>query len=196
MAEPARKLPTYDDIIALPENVTGEIIDGGLVVSPRPASPHAFASSAIGGDLQPAFGRRGGGRGPGGWWILDEPELHLGGHVLVPDLAGWRRERLPTLPTGVGFTVAPDWICEVVSPSSVRHDRVRKMQLYATFEVAFLWLVDPLARVVESYRLEKGAWVVAGTWGGSETVRVPPFQDVELELDEWWLPEEAEDTGQ
>lgn len=194
MEEPARKRATHDDIIALPENVVGEIIDGELVVSPRPAPPHALASSVIGGDLQPAFGRRGGGRGPGGWWILDEPELHLGAHVLVPDLAGWRRERLPTLPEATGFTVAPDWVCEVVSPSSARRDRVRKMQLYASFQVAALWLVDPLARVLESYRLEGGAWVVAGTWGGSVTVRVPPFQGIELDLDEWWIPAEPDDA--
>jgi Uma2 family endonuclease len=169
-------------------------IDGELVVSPRPAPPHAQAASAIGGDLQPAFGRRGGGRGPGGWWILDEPELHLGDHVLVPDLAGWRRERLPTLPEGAGFTVPPDWICEVISPSSIQRDRVRKMHLYASFAVSALWLVDPLARVLESYRLDGGAWVVAGSWAGSETVRVPPFQDIELDLDEWWLPQQTPDS--
>ena len=194
MAEPARKYATYDDLVALPENVTGEIIDGELVVSPRPAPPHALAITSISGELQPAFGRRGGGRGPGGWWILVEPELHLGGHVLVPDLAGWRRERLPTLPETVGFTVAPDWVCEVVSPSSVRRDRVRKMQLYASFQIPNLWLVDPLARVLESYRLDQGAWVVAGTWGGSETARVPPFEDIELDLDEWWVPGQEGDV--
>ena len=105
---------TYADILALPENVVGEIIQGDLVVSPRPAPPHALASSNIGVDLIPPFGRGRG--GPGGWWILDEPELHLGPHVLVPDLAGWRRERMPVLPTEAFFTVAPDWVCEVLSP--------------------------------------------------------------------------------
>lgn len=191
MAEPAMKTATYDDILGLPENMTGEIIDGELVVSPRPAAPHAVAGSAAGGVLNFQFGgRSGGGGGSGGWWILFEPELHLGGHVLVPDIAGWRRERLPSPGQGVAFTVAPDWVCEVVSPSSARHDRVRKMPLYASFGVPFLWLIDPLVRVLEAYRLDGGRWVVEGSWGGAETVRVPPFDEVALELDRWWLPEE------
>jgi Uma2 family endonuclease len=195
MTEPARKRPTYDDIVALPDGVTGEILDGELVVSPRPSQPHALASSNILIDVGQAFGRGGGGRGPGGWWVLIEPELHLGGHVLVPDLAAWRRERLPTLTQAVGVTVVPDWVCEVVSPSTARRDRVRKMPLYASLGVAHLWLVDPLARVVESYHLEQNAWVVAGTWGGAETARVPPFHEIDLDLGAWWLPEEDPSEG-
>src|SRR6476646_4505786 len=107
---------TYADIEALPPNQVGEIVRGVLYANPRPASPHAAAASAVGEELGPPF-KRGRG-GPGGWVILDEPELHLGEDVLVPDLAGWRRERMPELPRAAFFTLAPDWACEVLSPST------------------------------------------------------------------------------
>lgn len=182
---------TLADLATLPENVVGEIIDGELVVSPRPAPAHAVAGSVLGGDLVGSFGGSGGGsRGPGGWWIIDEPELHLDGHVLVPDLAGWRRERLPSLRGFTAFTVAPDWVCEIVSPSSVRRDRVVKTAIYASLGVPHMWLVDPDAQVVESYQLTDGRWTVAAVEGGAEVVRLPPFDAVELDLGRWWLPEE------
>src|SRR5436305_207687 len=127
--EPARKRATYADIEALPEHLTGEILDGELFVSPRPAPPHAEASSALGVILGGPF--RFGRGGPGGWRILDEPELHLGGDVVVPDLAGWRLERMPALPKIAWFELAPDSVCEVLSPSTVVHDRHRKLAFYA-----------------------------------------------------------------
>ena len=184
---------TYDDLLELPENVVGEILDGELIVSPRPASPHALARSAIGGGLFPPFNRRGGGTGgPGGWWILDEPELHLHGDVVVPDVAGWRRERMPSLPSTVAFELPPDWVCEVVSPSTTRIDRKRKMPIYAREQVAHLWLVDPLARTLEVLRLEGGRWSVLAVHAGDERVRAEPFDAIELELSSWWAgPEET-----
>ncbi len=178
---------TYADILALPENVVGEIIQGDLVVSPRPAPPHALASSNIGVDLIPPFGRGRG--GPGGWWILDEPELHLGPHVLVPDLAGWRRERMPVLPTEAFFTVAPDWVCEVLSPSSGRIDRMRKLPIYLEHEVSWAWLVDPLARTLEVFERVAGRWTLASLHEGDATVRAVPFDAVEIEMGGWWIPE-------
>src|SRR5438105_1197571 len=133
------KIPaTYRDLERLPEHVVGELIHGELIVSPRPASPHALAASAIGSDLGGSFHRPPGDRGPGGWWILDEPELHFGEDVLVPDLAGWRRERMPRVPNVPAFELAPDWICEVVSPSTERVDRSSKMGIYARVKVAHL----------------------------------------------------------
>ena len=198
MAQAARRQEsqaTLADIAALPDNVNGEIIDGELIASPRPAPAHALAASAVGGELFGSFGGAGGsGPGPGGWWILDEPELHLGGHVLVPDVAGWRRERLPSLRGFTAFTVTPDWVCEVVSPSSVRRDRVRKMAIYAALGVSYAWIVDPDAQVVESYQLIDGRWTVAAAEGGAETVRLPPFDAVELDIGRWWLPEEPAST--
>jgi len=168
--------------------LSAEIIDGDLYASPRPASPHALASSAIGSDL---FGRfndpPGSEPGPGGWWILIEPELHLGPDVLVPDIAGWRRERMPVLPNVVGFTLAPDWLCEVVSPSTRALDRTRKMRIYARETVPHCWLVDPLTRTLEVYRLEAGGWVLTDTFGGATRVRAEPFAAVELDLRRWWL---------
>src|SRR5947209_1469025 len=115
MGEPKRRAATYDDLRHLPENVVGEIIDGELIVSPRPSVPHSVAASVMGGDLNNSFHRPGGGGGPGGWWILDEPELHLGKDVIVPDLAGWRRERMPRMPNAAAVELAPDWVCEVIS---------------------------------------------------------------------------------
>jgi len=186
MVLPKRKPATYQDLVDLPENVVGEILDGALHVSPRPASPHAQAASMLHLDIGPFQRRRSGGGGPGGWWILFEPELHLGADVLVPDLAGWRVERMPEYPNVAGFELAPDWVCEVVSPSSARHDRVRKSAKYATAGVNWLWLVDPLEQTLEAYRLENGRWLRLGGWDGADVARVEPFEAIELDLAGWW----------
>lgn len=189
----APKFATYADLLALPEHVVGEILDGELVVSPRPAPRHARASSLLGMDLAPFQFRRKGGSGPGGWQILDEPELHFGRNVMVPDLAGWTLERLPRLPDTAWFELAPDWVCEVVSPSSARIDRVRKMPKYAAEGVAWLWLVDPLAQTLDAFRLHEGSWLLLGSWGGGAVARVQPFDAIELDLTGWWQdPEPAE----
>src|SRR5206468_5389286 len=182
-----RRRATYADLLEVPEHLVAEIIDGELFTSPRPASPHPLAASAIGSALFDRFnGPPGGADAPGGWWILDEPELHLGDDVLVPDLAGWRRERMPVLPDVVGFTLAPDWVCEVISPSTAHIDRGRKLRVYAREQVAHLWFVDPLARTIEVYRLEGERWVVAGTYEGAGMLRLEPFAAVELDVSRWW----------
>ena len=187
--QPARRRATYQDIIDLPEHVVGEIVDGELYASPRPASPHAWACSAIGQELGP-FSRRPGEPGvPGGWWILFEPELHFAADVLVPDLAGWRHERMPKVPNVAYFELAPDWVCEVVSPTTGRLDRVRKMPVYAREHVRHLWLVDPILRTLEVYRLDGARWIVASTHGGQEPARAEPFEALELDLSRWWLEE-------
>ena len=188
MTSPRRRA-TYDDLVKVPDTMVAEIIDGDLIVSPRPATPHAFAGSLIGSDLIGSFhGPPGSGARSGGWWILFEPELHFEEDVLVPDLAGWRRERLPVLPNVAAMTQAPDWACEILSPSTGAIDRGRKMRLYAREGVDHLWLVDPLARTLEVYRLEGGRWIVASTHGGEDLVRAEPFAAVELALERWWLP--------
>jgi Uma2 family endonuclease len=185
MADVTARRATYDDILALPPHVTGQIADGELFTSPRPAGDHAIFTSGLGADLGGPFMRGRG--GPGGWWIVDEPELHLDDDVLVPDLAGWRRERLPEYPAGAFVTVAPDWVCEVLSPATARFDRTRKMSAYARAAVSHLWLVDPHARTLESYRLESGRWLVAGSWGEDDVVRAEPFAVVEVALGTLWL---------
>ena len=165
-----------------------ELIDGDLIVSPRPASPHARSATALGADLFEGFdGPPGSPTKPGGWWLLFEPELHLGRDVLVPDIAAWRRERMPALPNVAAFTQAPDWVCEVVSPATGAVDRGRKMHVYAREGVRHLWIVDPLQRTLEVYRLEGGRWVVASTHGGTDPLVAEPFDAVTLDPARWWL---------
>jgi Uma2 family endonuclease len=182
--KPPGREATYADIESLPPNVVGEIIAGELYVSPRPAVKHTRASSRLGGELGGPFDRGRG--GPGGWVLLDEPELHLQKDVLVPDLAGWRRERMPQLPEGVGITLAPDWVCEVLSPSTERLDRARKMAVYAREGVRHLWLVDPAPQTLEVYRLENGRWSLLDTQAGTVSVRAEPFEALALELGALW----------
>lgn len=185
---PARRRATYDDLLQVPGHMVAEIVDGELYATPRPASPHARAASGVGSDLWGLFDRPPGGPGgPGGWWILFEPELHLGTDVVVPDVAGWRRERMPRLPNVAFFEQAPDWACEVVSPTTGGLDRGHKMHVYARENVSHLWLVDPLAKTLEVYRLRAERWVVVDTYSGSERVRAEPFDAVDLELARWWL---------
>jgi len=174
----------YAELEKLPSNVVGEIVGGELYASPRPASPHTRAASRLGGELAGPFDRGRG--GPGGWVILDEPELHRGEDVLVPDLAGWRRERMPEMPHTAAFTLAPDWACEVLSPSTATLDRARKMAVYAREGVKHFWLVDPVLRTLEVYRLENGRWSLLGTHAGAVTVHAEPFEALALELGALW----------
>lgn len=184
MGAPAKRRATYADLLAVPHHLVAEILDGTLVTNPRPASSHAMASSVLGIELGGPFMRGKG--GPGGWVLLDEPELHLHGDVLVPDLAGWRRERMPELPDAAAFELAPDWICEVLSPSTAPVDRAEKLPIYARERVAHAWLVDPIGQTLEAFRLEEGRWVLLGTWRGDAKVRVEPFTEIELELSGLW----------
>ena len=184
---PAQRRATYEDLLQVPDRFIAEIIDGELLTSPRPASPHARSASTITQDLGPFDRRPGSLGGPGGWWILFEPEVHFGADVLVPDLAGWRRDRMPVLENVPYFEQAPDWVCEVISPSTGRTDRVRKMPIYAHEQVAHIWLVDPLQRTLEVYRLEGQGWFLVGSHGDSESVHAEPFEAIEIDISRWWL---------
>jgi len=183
---PAKRKATYDDLLLLPEHVVGEIIAGDLIVSPRPASRHARAAYKIASAMEPFDGPRDG--GPGGWWFLFEPELHLHTDVLVPDVAGWRQEKMPELADVVAFEQPPDWICEVLSPSTAKVDRARKMEVYARFGVGHAWLVDPVDKTLEVYRLEHGSWLMVKVFADEVMVRAEPFDAVELDLSRWWMP--------
>ncbi len=165
-------------------HVVGELIGGVLEVSPRPAPPHAVAHSGLSGQLTPPFSWGRG--GPGGWWILTEPELHLGSDVLVPDLGGWRRDRMEEMPETAYFELPPDWVCEIVSPATARVDRVLKLPVYASAGVAWAWLVDPIARSLEVFRGADRTWVLHSTHSGDDIVRAEPFAAVELELSLVW----------
>jgi len=184
--KPARRHATYDDVRDASDLLVAELIEGDLYTSPRPAMPHARAASALGQDLRSFDAPPGDPDTPGGWWIIDEPELHFGADVLVPDLAGWRRERMPTFPDTPAVTLAPDWACEILSSTTAALDRTRKMPIYARNGVAHLWLIDPSARTLEVYRLEGERWMVASSHSGSTSVRAEPFAAIELDMRRWW----------
>ncbi len=187
MRAPARKPATYEDLRLLPESMVGEIIDGELFASPRPAIRHAKVSSVLGMDLGGPFHRGRG--GPGGWWILYEPELHFGKDVLVPDLAGWKLERMPGLPDVPYFELAPNWVCEVLSPSTAKLDLVRKLPRYARAAVEHAWVIDPIHRTLEVFRNEHERWVLVDAFAGDDKIRAQPFEAIELELGALWLEE-------
>ena len=175
---------TYEDLLAVPDHLVAEIIDGELVTSPRPAPRHADAGSGLGAVLRLAFDRGSG--GPGGWRIIAEPELHLGGDVLVPDIAGWRRARLPHLPDVAHFPLAPDWVCEVLSPSTAVLDRGKKLRIYAREGLAHVWLVDPLAQRVEVLRRDGAEWLLVAVAQGQGSLRAEPFDAIEIDLTLLW----------
>jgi Uma2 family endonuclease len=175
---------TYDDLIAAPENLVAEIVDGELWTSPRPALRHSRAASGLGFRVGSAFGQGGG--GPGGWQILVEPELHLGQHALVPDITGWRRERMPQVPDAAYATLAPDWVCEVLSPSTAMLDRTGKQRIYAEHGVGHMWLLDPIQQTLEVLRLDGSRWTLLGTFAGNAVVHAEPFDAIELDLRALW----------
>ena len=184
MGSPARKPATYDDLLKLPDDKIGEIVDGELYASPRPGAPHSGCAFELSLDLGAPFQRGQG--GPGGWLFLFEPELHLGDDTLVPDLGGWRRERLPKVPDAPAVTVAPDWVCEILSPSTERLDRARKLPAYARHGVGHAWLINPQARTLEVYGREGARWVLVATHADDAIARAEPFDAIELDLLRLW----------
>lgn len=178
---------TYQDVLDAPPNMVAEIASGRLHLHPRPALRHSSATFAMAGELYRPFQ---GGSGPGGWRFMVEPELHLGPEahpdILVPDLAGWRLDRMPSLTDAAFVTLAPDWLCEILSPSTRRFDLGEKRALYATHGVAHLWLLDPDARTLEAFTLLAGKWVLDATFRDDEEVRAAPFEAVGLSLGALW----------
>jgi hypothetical protein len=178
------KRATYDDLLAVPEHLVAEILFGQLVTHPRPAPRHASAAMALGGVLAPPF--QFAKAGPGGWIFMVEPELHLGEHVAVPDLAAWRRERLPALPETAWIETPPDWVCEVLSPSTERYDRGDKRTIYAEAGVGFLWHVDPVLKMLEVFELRDGKWMLSGVFHDDAEVAAPPFAEASFRLGLLW----------
>lgn len=177
----------YSRLEALPPNLVGEIINGQLHTHPRPAGPHAVAHSTLSMDIGSAYHLGRG--GPGGWWIIIEPELHFvrDTEVLVPDIAGWRRERMLKVPTDHRFMIIPDWICEILSPSTAKLDRVEKMPVYARYGVRYLWLVDPLAKTLEVFQLNDHRWTLLATYQDETEVCIAPFQEIIIALKQLWV---------
>lgn len=179
-----RRPATYRDVLEAPPNLVAELVGGALHLSPRPASRHARASFKLGGRLDAPFDDGVG--GPGGWYFAFEPELHLGSDVVVPDLAGWRRERLGEYPDVPYFTLAPDWVGEILSPGTRRLDLTDKRSLYAAAGVPHLWLLDPAAGTLEAFALRDGAWLLVGALKEDDEVRLPPFDAIGFPLSELW----------
>ena len=175
---------TYQDILDSPPYRVAEIVSGILHTQPRPAARHAWASSALNVKIGAPFGH--GQDGPGGWWIVFEPELHFGHDIVVPDIAGWRRETMPDYPDTAWFSIAPDWVCEVLSPSTRQFDQGAKRGIYARDGISHLWFVDPDARTLEAFELRQGLWVLLATLVDAEPVSLPPFDAVTFPLDALW----------
>jgi Uma2 family endonuclease len=191
----ARRPATYADLLAVPDHLVAEIVDGELFVSPRPALPHARAATRLGVQLG-SFDREGADDdAPGGWILLVEPELHLGPDIVVPDLAGWRRSRLPRLPPDANLALAPDWICEMLSPRNTVLDRAKKLPVYAREGVGHAWLIDPIARTLEVYRLTAGRWTLLLTHSGDGAVAAEPFAVAALRAGDWWADVEPSPIG-
>jgi len=186
MARAAGEQTLYAALEALSEGLTGEILQGQLHTQPRPATPHLLAAFNLGGELRDPYCRGRG--GPGGWWILAEPELHFvrDTEVAVPDLAGWLRERMPALPEDQRCEIVPDWVCEILSPPTRSKDREIKMPLYAKRGIRHLWLVDPAARTLEAYAQEGAAWASLAVFGAMDEVTAAPFEAASFRLGELW----------
>ncbi len=190
-AKTARRLATWEDLLATPaDGRKYEILAGKLEALPSPLPGHRFTQGVLVSELHaPFFGGRG---GPGGWWILIEPDVFLGVNDIVsPDLVGWRRERVPAFPATRPITAVPDWIAEVLSPSNERRDRVHKAELYLTAGVPFYWIVDVGERTLEAYCSHQGAWVRLGAWTDGDTPRIGPFEAIELHVGSLFPPPDA-----
>jgi len=186
MGDPAKRKATYDDVLAVPSRFVAEVLHGTLYTQARPRTRHARSASRLGGILDGPFDR--GVAGPGGWILLDEPELHLGEDpdIVVPDLAGWRREHMPELPDTAYLTLAPDWVCEVLSPSTEDIDRAEKVPIYARENVGHVWLVDPGVRTLEVLRLDGKSYRIVATYRVDARVHAEPFDAIELDLALLW----------
>ena len=186
MVKPAHRTATYEDLFDLPENVVGEILGGELVTHPRPAPKHARAASAIGAMLFTNFDFKSSG-GEGEWWILHEPECHLADDIIVPDIAAWRKTTMPQLPDTAWFGIRPDWVCEVLSPSTAKYDRDIKRKIYAREGVGHYWMVDPIEKMIEVFVLENGSWVVSDVVTDSKIVNLVPFEILPFDLSALWV---------
>jgi Uma2 family endonuclease len=186
--KPSARPPTLADLDALPPGIVGEIIEGVLYTMTKPRSRHQRTGTGIGGDLRGPFDLGRG--GPGGWWIIAEPGIELPNDTkeISPDVAGWRRERMPELPVDDPIRIVPDWVCEILSKPTRRHDQLVKLPYYAKVGVAYAWVVDLEARVLTAYRLEGGAWRVIGAYSDETEARIEPFDVVPLNVADWWPP--------
>jgi len=196
MSARAPKPATYADLLSLPEDVRAEILSGQIVTSPAPLPRHSKVQGAVRRFIGGPYDDDDGHGGPGGWWIFVEVDVQLGRHDIVrPDLAGWRRERLSDPGNRRPIDVVPDWICEVLSPSTASRDRVIKRKLYAESGIRHYWIVDVDARILEVFELAGDRWALVATYGDDATARIPPFEEVELPIGRLFLPRSEPPEG-
>ena len=185
MGTPVKRVATYDDLFSVPDNLIGEIIAEELVTQPMPAPENARATSAIGAMLFSKFDFKST-DDPTGWWIFDKPECHLASDIVVPDIVGWKKQTMPDLPETTWFDIPPDWVCEVLSTSTAKYDRGAKRDIYAREGIGHLWIVDPIARMIEVFSLENGLWNLCMTVTDDQLVPLPPFDDLPFDLSVLW----------
>ena len=185
MSEPVEKSTAYEDFCRLPKHAVGEIVDGELIVTSRSSRKRAHVAFAVACEIGPSygFGKNG---GPGGWSFLTEPEIGFDGDILVPDLAGWVKERFPVAESSNRILTPPDWICEILPPGTARNGRVRKMHVHALHGVRYAWLIDPEIRTLEVYALEADRWITQDVFAGNNVVLIEPFQETEIDLGNLW----------
>ncbi|MGD2114698.1 MAG: Uma2 family endonuclease [Acidobacteriota bacterium] len=191
MAEPVKTLHGWEDILAAPEDLTAEVLGGELITSPRPHPRHGRVQAVMSAELSGPFDVGRG--GPGGWWILIEPDVAFGAHdIVAPDLVGWRRKRMPAFPDEQPIFARPDWICEVLSPRTAGRDRTAKADLYLRAGVPHYWLVDPQARTLEAFEREDDRWARLGAWSDGDDAAIPPFDAIEIPVGDLFPPEPEE----
>lgn len=184
MAEQGKRKATYADIEAAPEHLVAEIIDGELMTHPRPSPRHGGAANALGHELTGPFQKGNG--GPGGWVFFVEPEIKIDGDILVPDIAGWRRERLSSYPERNYFELRPDWVCEILSGSTEKRDRTLKMRIYGKAGIPHMWLIDPRLQILEVFANDEGQWTKVADWNSGDIVRAVPFDAISFSLADLW----------
>jgi Uma2 family endonuclease len=191
MSAPPSKLATYADLLALPEDARAEIIGGQVVTAPSPLPTHGRTQLTLGRFIGGPYDQDDGHGGPGGWWIFAEVDIQLSPHDVVrPDLCGFRRARLTSPGHTRPLTVVPDWVCEILSPSTTKHDRVTKRALYAKSGIPHYWIVDTEARVLEAFKLVDGQWMITGSYGDEDNARIEPFEEIELPVGRLFMPVE------
>lgn len=186
MSDTAHRLATFADMATLEaEGRCIELVGGGIVDKASPSAAHADAQGALAALLRPRFHRQDGDEPPGGWWILPEVDIAFGLHdVLRPDVAGWRRARVPVRPSSYPVDVSPDWVCEVLSPSTAHRDLGVKREIYHRHEVAHYWVVDVEKQILLVYRREPAGYTLVLSAGPGERVRAEPFDACSLDMDE------------
>ena len=174
---------TLADFLSIPESERfHELIDGEIMQKTSPSGEHGSTQADVTGWLHGPFGRKPPSGGPGGWWLANEVEIELGDDVCRPDVVGWRRELVPERPRGTPVGVPPHWVCEVLSPSNMRNDLVRKKHIYHRHHVDHYWILDPAEGTLAVYRWHTDGYLEVLIAERGVTVRAEPFDAIEIPI--------------